>query len=100
MYSTVRSGAGSSAVDEVYREMSAYTNTHFSNEERVMESVNYPDLEHHKIQHQKFVERLEQVYDELKSGSDPSGKSLLNLLGSWWVTHIKSSDQKLARHVR
>jgi len=100
LYSAVRSGAGSSAINEAYGEMIAYTNTHFSNEERVMENASYPDIENHKSQHRKFVERLELVYDELKSGSDPSGKSLLNLLGSWWTTHIKTSDQKLARYMR
>jgi len=100
LYAAIRSGAGSAAVSDVYGEMVEYTNTHFSNEEQAMENANYPDIEHHKTQHRKFVDRLEKVYEEFRSGSDPSGKAFLNLLGSWWTTHIKTSDQKLAHYIK
>jgi len=100
LFRSVKSGVGASDIDDAYREMVDYTNTHFANEEGVMEKVNYPEMERHQKQHRGFVERLDQVYHDFKSGDDPAGKSLLNLLGSWWSTHIKTFDQKLASHIR
>jgi hemerythrin-like metal-binding protein len=97
-YLSVTSGSGGTDTDAAYRKMSDYVNYHFSHEEELMERINYPEIDRHKTQHRKFVERLEQVYDEFQSGSDPSGKSLLNLMGSWWTTHIKTFDQKLASY--
>ncbi len=39
-------------------EFSDYVKTHFSDEEAYMESINYPELEKHKLIHQHIVETL------------------------------------------
>ena len=100
LYTAVCSKADAETVGAGYKEMKDYTDYHFDHEEKMMIESNYPDYEMHKRQHENFAERLEELYQNYLSGRDASGSELLNLLGSWWTTHITTSDIKLANYAR
>ena len=38
--------------------MAEYTEFHFGEEEKLMESVNYPEIEKHKEKHKEFVKTV------------------------------------------
>jgi len=100
LYTAVLTGGGGNKIAASYQEMLQYTDYHFSHEEELMAEIAYRDAEAHTRQHRKFTERLDELYQSYRSGEDPEGKALLNLLGSWWSTHITTSDIKLAAELQ
>jgi len=88
------------AAEHFTENLSEYVNEHFANEEKFMESINYPDLETHKNAHKNFQDsfyelkpRIEQ-YDE-----DAFRKSLLDTF-LWLVSHTGKTDRDYADYYR
>jgi hemerythrin-like metal-binding protein len=71
-----------------------YAGFHFADEERVMESVGYPDHEfqRHKKQHELFLESLSQLK------SEPLWKTL-DFFREWLLTHVLAEDTKIGRFI-
>ena len=97
LHRAISSGAGANAVGVSFRRMMDYTRTHFMHEEALMTSRNYPHLAEHKRAHEGFDRRLNQLHDRFQQGHQEAGVDLLNLLSSWWMTHISTTDTQLAQ---
>jgi len=95
LYLAIKKGEEFAAIETTYRELMEYTDYHFAHEQELMVSSSYPDYEQHKRQHDTFVEKLEGLFDEYRNGGQQSGIDLMSLLGSWWTSHINTSDKKL-----
>ena len=69
-----------------------YAGFHFADEERMMQSLGYPDKEfqRHKKQHDSFVKHVA----ELKS--EPLWKTL-DFFREWLLTHVLAEDTKIGR---
>ena len=100
LYVAVSSNQSGAQIDSAFNAVVEYTKGHFGHEEELMKSVSYPEIENHVGQHNKFIERVSVVYDEYKTGVEPTGKALLNLMASWLVTHIKTFDKKLGDYTK
>lgn len=80
------------SVATVAKELRDYAALHFSNEEKIMDSFLYVDVEKHKIAHNKFIKKI----DVLLIGNEVSvteAKSYLKFIYEWLVFHICSIDQ-------
>jgi hemerythrin-like metal-binding protein len=88
----VNNGDGSEAVGEVIWKLITYVTEHFSEEERMMLSWNYPDIVAHRKEHDQFVERLRKIQVEFIDGDEMS-KNVLDFMVDWLVSHIKGTDQ-------
>ena len=80
----------------ILKELVDYTKTHFAHEEEYMERINYSKIWSQKIQHKKFIERLDAV--NLEKIDDTQQQSLLELvdfLATWLTRHIKGMDTKI-----
>lgn len=71
-----------------------YTKTHFALEERLMQQADYEDLEAHKLEHKKLLERLDQLTKKFLLEEKPIHFELLSFLKLWLKEHIKGSDKK------
>jgi methyl-accepting chemotaxis protein len=100
LHRVISSGAGATSVEASFRRMMEYTHTHFAHEEALMAARGYPELAEHKRAHDGFVRRLSQLHDRFQQGHREAGTDLLNLLSSWWMTHISAADAQLARFLR
>ena len=63
---------------------------------KLMAARGYPDLTDHKRAHDGFDRRLNQFHERFQQGHREAGTDLLNLLSSWWMTHISTADTQLA----
>ncbi|WP_374380652.1 bacteriohemerythrin [Dongia sp.] len=88
------------AVEASFRRMVEYTRTHFTNEEALMRSRGYPETEEHGKAHEWLMRRLNQLHDRYQEGHREAGTDLLNLLSSWWMTHISTDDTQLAQYLK
>ncbi|MBI2256899.1 MAG: bacteriohemerythrin [Proteobacteria bacterium] len=100
LHRVISSGAGAARVEASFRRMMEYTHTHFSHEEALMDARHFPELAEHKRAHDNFVRRLNQLHDRFQQGHRAAGTDLLNLLSSWWMTHISTADTQLAQFLR
>ena len=95
----IKSGDGSEAVGEVIWKLITYVTEHFSDEERLMLSCNYPGLAAHRKEHDQFVSRLREIQVEFIDGHEMS-KSVLDFMVDWLVCHIKGTDQGYNRFIQ
>ncbi|MBT4769426.1 MAG: bacteriohemerythrin [Rhodospirillaceae bacterium] len=99
LYGAINSNEGKPAVIKAFEEMKAYTDYHFTREEKMMAESKYPEMEDHKEEHRDFIARLGVLYTDFNNGKDTSGRALLNFLGGWLTTHITFIDKKLSQHL-
>ena len=75
-------------------ELEAYTIFHFSFEEHELEKVQYPDLDNHKKEHEKFRKKLKEFKGQLLSRDQQALKNIEDYLVSWIKNHIRGLDKK------
>ena len=82
---------------EVINELKNYARYHFDHEEAYMESTKYRKLLSHKIEHDSFIEKINEYDEEI---IDEKQKEilldLLDFLTDWLVDHILKQDKLIA----
>lgn len=94
----IKNGDSAEAVGEVIWNLITYVTEHFSAEERLMLSCNYPGLAAHRKEHDEFVSRLRDIQVSYIDGHE-MGHSVLDFLVDWLVCHIKGTDQGYNRFI-
>jgi hemerythrin len=77
----------------ILKALADYAEFHFAEEERLMRSMNYPELASHLNQHLYFTDQVREMFEQLQSGMLPP-QSLLSFLKDWFVNHILMEDKK------
>lgn len=100
MYALLQRGSAGEVLDDVLESLVDYTRRHFENEERLLIETRYPDLEVHKLEHEKMVAWLNQLRSRRTLGT-AAGPSLetVNYLKDWLFDHILGSDQRYSAHL-
>ena len=93
--------------DEIVRlinELRAYTEFHFSDEEALMERIQYPGLAAQKRAHSAFIERLVEIdlndLDEMDDHQQEYLLDLIQFLLDWLTNHILACDCKIGEYMR
>jgi len=75
-----------------------YIRFHFSEEERLMESLGYPGLAAHREEHEAYARRLDGLGSQFESEGDSAAlmAALDGLLRLWLLEHISRADRLLA----
>lgn len=80
-------------------ELKDYTQMHFAHEEEYMQSIGYKKLFTQKVQHQAFIDWLEeQNLDEIDTefeNQDAVVDNILKYLTDWLVHHILETDKQI-----
>jgi len=72
-----------------------YVGTHFSNEQKYMEKIKYPDLEKHKLLHKNMLNMLTKLVSELNNMEiEEIQKSLYDFIEEYFIRHIILEDKK------
>ncbi|WCL49313.1 bacteriohemerythrin [Leptospira sp. GIMC2001] len=87
-------------ISKTILDLEHYTISHFLIEERVMEDSDYPDLENHKLLHDKFTTKIQDSKQELielqkeldEEKLDEFLHKLIKFLGLWLTNHILIKD--------
>ncbi len=95
----MRIGKGRETVDQTLNEMLEYTQTHFRDEEELLEKTNYPQLAAHQEMHRRFVAKVKSLQNLAKSGKTASSMQVLNLAREWLVNHIQKADKQYSAHL-
>ena len=88
-------GRGDAAVDEILDPLIEYTKVHFSSEELLMRLYQYPRYQEHVDDHERIVERLEDLRRARLAGSEASARSAGDQPSDWISAHIRGADRAL-----
>ncbi|MDA3832266.1 MAG: bacteriohemerythrin, partial [Spirochaetales bacterium] len=65
-----------------------YTKHHFSEEEALMEKINYDGLEAHRVLHKKLVAQVVEILLDLKKGHRLDAYEIIDFHTDWLTHHI------------
>ncbi len=83
-------------ISAILHKLKDYTIMHFNNEEEYMMRIGYKKLFTHKIQHDEFKQKLDELnLDHLDDQSDAMITELLKFLTDWLVHHILEMDKQI-----
>ncbi|AQS08489.1 bacteriohemerythrin [Clostridium saccharobutylicum] len=83
---------------EIINELKEYTIFHFKSEEEYMESINYRGLFSQKLQHEKFINVLQELdFKQIDENQDESLIKVLDFLNDWLSDHILISDKFIGK---
>ena len=80
---------------EALNELKDYTVYHFNAEEELMEKYNYPKMMSHKMQHKKFLAKVEELLSkDVDANQIDVTLELLTFLADWIQNHILVVDSQ------
>jgi hemerythrin len=93
---------GSDVVSELLDYLQGYVNSHFADEEAIMEKLSYPELAIQREQHAAFRKDIAAMIAASQQGGDGHRLSLEvdRRLVQWFILHIRNLDSKLATFIR
>lgn len=69
---------------------------HFDTEDNMMKCSKYPGYISHKLEHDRFYNKVLKINDRAKSGDPSITLELLNSLKTWLFNHLEINDRKCA----
>ncbi len=90
-----------SVVDDMINFFKVYMEEHLLYEEKFLKEINYPEIENHKKEHEKFVQKYHELKGQLADVEDKNHlvMEIENFMGSWLTNHILVEDQKYKKYV-
>ena len=84
-------------LDKVFNQLVEYTSYHFSAEEQLMKNIQYPGFEMHKIEHDKFLQKVLEMQSDFHNGKRSHCLEFLSFLNNWLSDHIMAKDAEIGR---
>jgi hemerythrin len=89
-------GAGNETLRSVLDQLVKYTQAHFVDEERAMQTAGYPGLTEHKKEHAALTERVLRLREDFAGGRVAMSVQVLTFLKEWLSQHIMGADKQYA----
>lgn len=82
-------------LNEITTNLVTYTREHFTTEENLMLTFDYPEYKQHLLQHQEFIDEVTLLVQDIERGENILNISLFTFLKDWLLNHIAFTDMKL-----
>jgi len=89
-------GAHKQGLLDALQGMHIYADTHFCDEEALMNAWGYPELTAHCRLHETFRHMVGELEERAKEGPGLVSLEMLEFLGQWFIGHIRNEDQRFA----
>ncbi len=100
LYDGILGGAGKDTLGKILDGLVAYTQSHFTHEEKLFDQTKYPDAAAHRKEHQDLTAQVLAVQEKYKSGATTAlSMEVMNFLKNWLVNHIQGSDKRYSAHL-
>lgn len=95
-------GKGATEVMHILQFLENYTVKHFTDEEKFMQQIKYPQFQQHKAKHAEFVAKVTKMKKEAtEKGINLTVVIALNqMISTWVVDHIKTSDSEYTKYYK
>ncbi len=94
-------GKGRASIESTFKFLQSYTVKHFADEEKLQQSVHFPDYTRHVKLHVAYKTLSQKVGDTLiKEGPTIKALADLNSAVSVLINHVKMEDKKIADFIK
>lgn len=93
MHCVIRDKGGKEEIENVLNRVVEYTQSHFANEEKMMQELQYDKFPDHKIEHEKLVKDVGVFKEKLLSNFPEGSHEFYHFLREWLIDHILDSDK-------
>lgn len=98
LYDRAAAKAPKAELSKLITELKQRTVQHFRDEEALLASVNYPQLESHKSIHAQLLEDFGKHSNAFETGPGVVAAEFFNFLKLWLTAHIMHIDRKYSGH--
>ncbi|HEX8961639.1 MAG TPA: hemerythrin family protein [Rhodocyclaceae bacterium] len=92
----IERGTSLESLEEVLRQIRQYSESHFQNEERLMDAIAFPEADAHRELHRMLLAALKDLMQAISFESLPPAE-LLKFLVTRYIEHICDEDKALGR---
>lgn len=102
VHECAESGPGEYALrmSKAIKQLTDYTQYHFTEEEALMRRNSFPGFERHKKEHDAFVAQVHAQIQGLSQAKGDDAFRFYRFLGNWLLAHIAKSDQEWAAYIK
>jgi hemerythrin len=94
LFESMNAGKGKDILGSILSGLVSYSKTHFSTEERLMKTCDYPDYLHHKKSHDDFTSQALDLKKQFDNGNVTLSVKVGKFLKEWLINHILVEDKK------
>lgn len=94
LHQAMKEAKGKDVVGKILTDLISYTKFHFTTEERLMKSSNYPDFQNHKLEHENLTQKVISFQEQFMDGKLSLPIEVIQFLKDWLLKHIMGSDKK------
>jgi len=94
VYELLKEGKKEEAIELFKREILSYVEYHLSEEEKFMEKIGYPELDHHRKVHDMFRREIYNLAPYMEKGDPKAFREALSYVWGWLYNHIAKTDKK------
>jgi len=98
LHDAMKAGEGNTMLGVVLQSLIAYTGSHFSEEEKMMQASGYPDYARHKATHDELVKQVLDLQKKFQSGGGVMTLTVMSFLKDWLTRHIQGDDKKYGQY--
>jgi hemerythrin len=70
---------------------------HFDTEEKLMKESKFPNFISHKMEHDRFFNKIQNFYAQYENGDEKLNLELLNSIKRWLFNHLEINDRKCGK---
>ena len=99
LHQSMLNGKSNQILQDLLQRLVDYTNVHFSYEEKLLETNNYPGYIYHKGEHAKFIKQVLDFQNRYQQNPTGLGIQIIEFLKSWLINHIQGTDKKYSKYL-
>ena len=92
-YQNINLGSKKEKMLELITALKNYTVFHFSTEEKYMKEFKFAGYDNHKLEHDKFIEKVLDFEERYKNDKLLLSIEITNFIKNWITTHIMGTDK-------
>jgi hemerythrin len=100
LHEVMKRGAQQSEIEALLEDLLAYTDFHFTTEERLMARANYPDLTAHEAKHASMRQEVQRLLSAARTSGASVSITLMAFLKAWLSRHIEGTDKEYVPAMR
>lgn len=93
-YDNIASRSNKDNISSLLASMKKYTLEHFTGEEEYMKKYGYPEFESHKMEHELFIMKVNDLEEKFNAGKLVLSLEVTVFLKDWLKKHIMGTDKK------
>jgi hemerythrin-like metal-binding protein len=96
LHAAMLKGQAQSVADVLLRRLMDYVQEHFSSEEKLMESVKFPDMAAHSAEHRNLTAKAMEYMARYEQGDQTMYPQMLYFVRDWFYDHMQTVDKEYA----